>query len=833
MEIDLYLTQEALELESRANTITRFTAQHMEKVERGEESGTYYGAALLKRAIEPMVQLIRKTIAEAQSGKVGPKLGAVRFLEKFTGATLKDDKLDVVAYCTARNIIDRLTTKMSVQNISIQIAQALEDELRYASFEEQHPALFKLIQNETSTTRERKRTTIVGAYNRYADAWPVWDMVDKLHLGMKLVEIFIEATGFIQIVTRKAQKNKTEKFIVATDVVVDFINANKDAAEMLQPMYMPMVVPPIPWEGPRGGGYLTHHCKPLAFIKTPNKNYLEELEGMPEQMAPVYAAINKIQATPWAINPFVLVVFQMVLERGLAVGGLPLATDIPIPPAPLEVDCDKTLLTDDEKRKFKAWKRSAAKIYTDNIRLVSKRIMVNRIQMLAEKFVHYDAIYFPLTCDFRGRSYSVPSYLNPQGNSLGKGMLKFADGKALGTNEAACELAIHGANCYGFDKAGMQERVDWVVERSDRICQVATNPMDDLWWAKEADDCWSFLAFCEEWKGYCDNGYDHVSYIPIAKDGSCSGLQHWSAALLDISGAKATNVLPSDKPADIYQTVLDKAMEMVVLDLKDPELASLAQGWIDYKPSRACSKRSTMTKVYGSTIYSAREFIQEYLGETDNKRLLMDKNYVSPMDGVEFEASVYLAKHIWDAINDTVVAAKEGMAWLQACSRIMAEENLPIHWTTVDGLPVMQNYPDIKKRRVKTKFGDTLVYLTVHEHIKNKLDRRRQGNGVSPNWTHANDGCHLRMTVNLASSQPEGAVTHFAMIHDSFGCHASDVEMLGACLRETFIDLYQNHDPLQMFKDQCEALIGKPMPDLPPKGSLDLTEVKHSEFFFS
>ena len=237
-----------------------------------------------------------------------------------------------------------------------------------------------------------------------------------------------------------------------------------------------------------------------------------------------------------------------------------------------------------------------------------------------------------------------------------------------------------------------------------------------------------------------------------------------------------------------------------------------------------------MTRVYGSTLFSARAFVQEYILETDDKRTQEDASYVSPLLDREFEASMYLAKHIWDAINETVIAAKDGMDWLQACARELAKENLPIVWTTLDGMPVMQNYPDMKKRRVKTKFGDKLVYLTIQEAIKNKLDTRRQGNGVSPNWVHANDSCHLRMTVNLAA---HNGVTHFAMIHDSFGCHAADVEMLGACLRDTFVTLYQDNDPFLMFKEQCESLIGRELPTMPDKGDLDVTQVIHSEFFFA
>ena len=33
----------------------------------------------------------------------------------------------------------------------------------------------------------------------------------------------------------------------------------------------------------------------------------------------VYRAINTMQSTPWRINPFVYVTFEMIFERGMAV----------------------------------------------------------------------------------------------------------------------------------------------------------------------------------------------------------------------------------------------------------------------------------------------------------------------------------------------------------------------------------------------------------------------------------------------------------------------------------------------------------------------------------
>ena len=154
------------------------------------------------------------------------------------------------------------------------------------------------------------------------------------------------------IVTKRTQKNKSQKIIIPTQDVCDFIERNEGVASLLEPIYLPMVVPPEPWTSPTGGGYLTQHIRQLSLVKTMNRHYLEELEDMTEEMSEVYEAINHIQSTPWTVNPYTLVVFQMIYEKGLSVAGLPAREDIPLPPSPLGLHQNSKELTEEQKGKI-------------------------------------------------------------------------------------------------------------------------------------------------------------------------------------------------------------------------------------------------------------------------------------------------------------------------------------------------------------------------------------------------------------------------------------------------------------------------------------------------
>ena len=82
------------------------------------------------------------------------------------------------------------------------------------------------------------------------------------------------------------------------------------------------------------------------------------------------------------------------------------------------------------------------------------------------------------------------------------------------------------------------------------------------------------------------------------------------------------------------------------------------------------------------------------------------------------------------------------------------------------------------------------------------------------------------LTVNAAK---HAGVDAFAMIHDCYGTHAGDAETLATILRDAFVDLYADRDVLADFAKE----IGGDASTAPERGSLDVTEVRGSKYFFS
>ena len=205
--------------------------------------------------------------------------------------------------------------------------------------------------------------------------------------------------------------------------------------------------------------------------------------------------------------------------------------------------------------------------------------------------------------------YPTPLFLNPQGDDRQKALLKLARGKKL-DGVAAGWLAIHGANLYGYDKVSLEDRIQWIEEHEEQIVSVVDDPLDGscaTFW-QEAEKPWQFLAFCIKWRGYLSDREDFVSHLPVALDGSCNGLQHYAAALRDEQGGAVVNLIPTEKPADIYQIVADRTVDLLRADS-----STEAQRWLEWGIDRKTTKRPVMIVPYSGTLHSCRQYILEHM----------------------------------------------------------------------------------------------------------------------------------------------------------------------------------------------------------------------------
>ena len=319
------------------------------------------------------------------------------------------------------------------------------------------------------------------------------------------------------------------------------------------------------------------------------------------------------------------------------------------------------------------------------------------------------------------------------------------------------------------------------------------------------------------------SGYssEFISYLPVPLDGSCSGIQHFSALLLDERGALATNIIngDEDKPSDIYAEVAKEVSKAVEIDA--------ANGVLEAKPlvgkvDRSVTKRNTMTTPYGVSRDGMKEQLLTELNPKDYT--FVDTSFA--------RMCVYLAERNKEGIEKVVVASKNAMDFLKEIARVANKEDKAIFWTTPSGFLVRQRYLKFASKRVDTFWGGTRIRLNVGEETS-KIDHTKTVNGQSPNYVHSMDASHLVLTVDACLDK---GVENFGMIHDSFATHAGNTDKLRDTLREEFVKMYSENQ-LARFRDEIASQLSpknaKKLPELPKQGNLDITKVLNSTYFFS
>ena len=563
------------------------------------------------------------------------------------------------------------------------------------------------------------------------------------------------------------------------------------------------------------------------LVKASNRRYLEELKNKVHEMPIVYQSVNIMQHTEWVINRPIYEVIKTCMENDFPLGKLPVNPQtIELPPKPVDIGVN-------EEATIK-WKREASKVYSNRAKQNSKFIQVRQIMEEAEMLLSKGGFFYPYQLDFRGRIYPKPAMLSPQSADYSRALLKFKFGKRIEDNFDA--FAIAGANLYGeVDKEELSIRVQWIKDNTQKIIDCADKPLENTWWAS-ADKPFCFLAFCYEWREWVKTDYSEsfITTLPIQADCSNSGLQHYSAMMRDEFGGKATNLIPLNKPSDVYNLVANKVSEKLRQYQMSPRIdeekkkyydAYYAPLWLDYGIDRKICKKPVMCLPYSLTRYSCRQYLEDHVVKELNERGTQHK-----FGEDLFKATQYLTPIVWEAINEVVVGARAIMKFLKTISRLVASENLPVCWTTPLGFPVQMMCYKKESKRVKTKMGDSIVKLSIATDTE-EIDKRKTAQSVCPNFIHSLDASVLQLAVVKAK---EAGVDNFSMIHDSFGCVVSDTKTMSIAIRDAFCEVYKN-DILMDFANEMRLMLSdknlKKFPEIPTKGTLDLDQVKRSVFF--
>ena len=785
--------------------VERGKERYYHKIKRAEEtsleSTTSVGQYLLAESIAHLDEALVLWLAAASKAP-GRRHRAYGFLSQLP--------TKVVAGLTSRCILDCISIERKITSTATTLGRLLEDELKFRELKDNEPALWNQINRVLDRYKSQKtKSKFINNTARYHEiVLPQWDRKDAASVGLTCIELMRQSTGIIAIKTRTDAHGKSYTIIRPTDDLLKWMKNTHEYNENLSPVWLPMVERPVDWNNPLLGGYQSTSFRRRPLIKTHDKGYLEEVchTEMPE----VYSAVNTLQRTPYKVDGMMLSVLQHCWDKGLPIGGLPSMEDEPILNKPTDI------ATNEDSRR--AWRKSAARTHFENERQKSKRLQVMKVLNLGEKFKN-DTLFFPHNFDFRARTYPIPYFLQPQGPPWSKSLLRFGSGVSM-DEEGVKGLYIHAANKWGVDKEPYPERLKWTEGNIELVRRIGADPLSEMTWS-DADDPWGFLAACLEIQRFHSTGSSYSTTLPCAMDATTQGLQIYAMLLRDPVAGLATNILPTEVPADVYQSVAD----IVRRKLYEDE-SKYGAGWLTFGISRKTTKRQTMTVCYSSTFYSCKAYTAEWFYEE------LKSGRDNPFGEETYKPCNYLAEIIWESIGEVVASARVGMDWLKKCAGVLLENDVTPRWYTPLGFPVKMHYENTDKYTIKT-----LVSGVLRQHrlrIPNgEANRRKTLNAMCPNYIHSLDGIGglLGDTINRGMA---AGIKQIMSVHDSLSVPAPQLSMMQRCVRESTVEMFDKN-PLENLAFQLTTLLPPEasLPTLPQFGSLNIAEVLRSKYYWN
>ena len=740
-------------------------------------SASVYGVASIEQLIPLVAARIQATTNRIKEGKTGANFKEIQ-------RYLMDIEPEAAAAITSKVCFDKIFSPKKgssiLQNVADAVGQGLENECMMRYYERNVPGLLHTIKENyfhKSIGTHQKVKVITTLMNRYdVPHWQCWGRANRVRLGGWLIDCVVEASHWFMRETRR-EGRKTHNYIVPTPEFMEIKDEVVANAELFSPLAWPMLIEPNDWTNEIPGGYLLNEVMR-------GHDMVRRSDPCRIQGETPINFLNKIQKVGYTLNTFIVDVAETFQERGIEVGKFIPVVEVPLPPKPVDIA--------DNAESRKDYRRRAAEVCNINAQAFQKSCRTRMTMNAVKIFKQYEKFYIPWSFDYRGRAYPIPAFLTPQDTDFGKSLLKFHEMSFM-TPEAEDWLAFQVATTYGLDKASMSERLAWVRDNVTIISKVATDPIGNLPEWEVADEPWQFLAACEEYYACVIACTRQHTSLPVATDATCSGLQILAGLARDASTAKLVNVLPSDKPQDAYKVVAEAAAPHVPATVK-PHM------------DRKTVKRVVMTVPYNAKPFSNRGYIREALKEK----------------GVEVEKDdlTKTVKAVRAAMDRIVPGPMAVMSWIEsevgkAIDRGLAE----LTWVTPSGFSVTQRLMKPVIQNIELRLlGRCQVKVSTGD--SDKVDKNHHKNATAPNLIHSLDASLLHLSA-LRFDAP------ISLIHDSVLCRATDMSVLSAIVRETYMHLFAEHDYLTSFAQQIGAETDPPMID-----DLEPASVIESTYFF-
>lgn len=251
--------QKQLEYEMVMEGVRRYTHENQKMLEKGLESKTSHGRALVASVVTAVADGIRHLQSTTTSNR------------DITRKKLKEMDADQVAYLALISMVDGISKRYSLMKVARGIGMHIEDQDRLTKWlkAEGKIAASVIIQanEKTASGRIQKRNGLTNKMNKDGYKDTEWTNEERIHVGLKMVDVIITTTGIVSLRRQTTARNKTTTFVEATPETLEWIRNFNDSNMSKRPRYSPCIVEPKDWNGVWGGGYHSDVINRLPLVR--------------------------------------------------------------------------------------------------------------------------------------------------------------------------------------------------------------------------------------------------------------------------------------------------------------------------------------------------------------------------------------------------------------------------------------------------------------------------------------------------------------------------------------------------------------------------------------
>jgi len=626
--------------------------------------------------------------------------------------------------------------------------------------------------------------------------------VERAALGAFFIECIAEATKMVEVYVQVRPKRK-KRMVRYTNLYWDFLKLWEQSISIFRPVKLPMMVPPVDWQGHSDGGYLTLGG---SISTVPWERWPEVSKNLHPC---VLGSVNLLQSIVHEWDHDQVKFTQDLWRLGHGLGSLP-----PRDRLPRAVDSE-----------FKAkglgpsayW-RAVWDVQADRRKDGARSAFVHAC-IGYQRLQDADEIYWVWGMDHRGRKYQRGAQLSVQNADHYRAMFQFKEKSPVKGHEVELAWSLCDALGVGGDE---QQRFNQLMTNRQLYQEIGRDPLSFLGEVGAAKEPFRFVQLCRDWAGYLDDpGYTSGTIHWL--DQTCSGWGHVACLTGDATLAQYTNITGT-KPVDLYMglgaLVNSRVRWMLRHGALDTKQRECFEWWDKQVIPRSLWKKALMPVIYGRSYMSLTETINVYLRDELN-------NFLNEEGVRVLDLSRTLASTINEVVKEALPHVRDLAKWLSTLSAMQIDAGLRPYWFTPNGLAVECYASESHVDRIELNLAGRKMTVSVREPSSLKPDKRKTARRLVPDFIHSQDAAFLERFVHHWGTYKHPINT----VHDCFGTTLRHVSMMRAELNDQWARFY-SVDHLERHRAMVSDLLKVPVPTPPRVGTLDRTRIGENPYLF-